>query len=54
MANEIKVNGYVVSKTLAAKVSNAAGEFWHVASGALEISQEFLEKGLAHPGTALY
>ncbi len=34
MANEIKINGYVVSKTLAFKVSNAAGQYWHVAGAA--------------------
>ncbi len=36
MSNEVKVDGYVVSRTLTARIVNAAGQFWHIVGAAFE------------------
>ena len=34
--NSLQLDGYVVSRTITARIANAAGQFWHVASAAFE------------------
>jgi hypothetical protein len=36
MSNELRIQGYVADRTMTARISNAAGKFWHVASEAFE------------------